>query len=174
MGLQGKKVVVLAEDGHEDLELHYPRLRLEEAGADVTVASVDGEDRESEHGYPCIVDKKINELNASKFDAVLIPGGRKCPDVLRTKDVAKEFIREMDNEGNVIGAICHAAWLPISAGVVEGREMTCYHSIKDDVENAGATYIDSECVVDDNLITARFPPDLPHYCTAIIEALEEQ
>ncbi len=163
------KAVILAEDGYEDLELHYPRLRLEEAGFDVVVASPDGEDKESESGYPCLVDHTVAELNPAAYDVLVIPGGRACPDTLRSKEDVLDFVATLDERGTVIGAICHAAWVAISAGIVSDREMTCYHTIKDDVVNAGASYVDEEVVVDDNLVTSRFPPDLPAFTQALLD-----
>ena len=173
MTLAGKRVVVLAEDGHEDLELWYPYYRLLEEGAEVLIAGHEKRSYVSKHNYPCEVDTTAEGLQAKDFDAVVIPGGEAGPDRLRRHKEILDFVRTMDHEGKVVAAICHAAWVPISAGIVKGRRMTSFWSVKDDCVNAGAKWVDKDCVVDGNLITSRHPDDLPAFCRAIVSALSK-
>lgn len=171
MELAGKKVAVLAEDYYENLELWYPVLRLREAGAQVTIVGPRaGETYKSKEGYPAKSDVAAADVRAADFDAVVIPGGY-APDRLRRYPEILKLVREAFEQGKVVAAICHAAWVPISAGIVRGRTMTCVSAVKDDVINAGAHYVDQEVVVDGNLITSRTPPDLPVFCREIIRAL---
>lgn len=170
--LKGKKVLVLAEDIYEDLELWYPTLRLREEGAQVTVAGPEHKVFKGKHGYPVQAEATFDEVSAEEFDAVVIPGGY-APDRLRRYEKALKIVADMDAAGKTIAAICHAAWVPISAGILEGRTMTCFSAIKDDVVNAGAQYKDEPVVVDRNLITSRKPSDLGVFCRAIIGHLLE-
>lgn len=174
MTLAGKRVVVLAEDGYEDLELWYPTYRLTEEGAEVVVAGHEKRSYASKHGYPVEATMAASSLRAEDFDAVVIPGGVAAPDRMRRHQEVLDFVRAMDEAGKVVAAICHAGWVPVSAGIVKGRTMTSYWSIRDDVANAGAEWVDKETVVDGNLITARVPKDLPAFCRALIWALSHQ
>jgi len=171
--LGGKRVVVLAEDGYEDLELWVPYYRLLEEDAQVLLAGHEMRTYGSKHGYPCEVDATVAELKPKDFDAVVIPGGVAGPDRLRRHDEVLDFVRKMDGASKVVAAICHAAWVPISAGIVKGRRMTSYASVKDDCVNAGAKWVDKECVVDGTFITSRRPADLPAFCRAIVSALSK-
>jgi protease I len=171
MTLAGKKVVVLADDGYEDLELWVPYYRLLEAGAEVVLAAHEKRPYASKHTYPCEVDTTVASLNPDEFDAVVIPGGVQGPDRMRRHREILDFVKRMDESGKVVAAICHAAWVPISAKIVKGRRMTSFSSVRDDCINAGAEWIDQECVVDENLITSRHPDDLPAFCRAIVGAL---
>jgi len=164
-------VAVLIEDGYEDQEFWYPKIRLTEAGANVDIVAREAGVYQSEHGYPAEADIGVEEADSSAYDAVVIPGGRECPDTLRTDDDILDFVRSVHNQSNIVAAICHAGWVPASAGILNGHTATCYHSIKDDIKNAGATYLDQEVVVSDNLITARHPGDLPAFSQAILEHL---
>jgi protease I len=169
--LKGKRIAVLAEELYQELELWYPLLRMREAGAAVKVigtgsASTYG----SKHGYPVAVDAVADDVSADEFDAVIVPGGY-APDRMRRYPALVDFVREMDRQGKVVAAICHAAWVLASAGILSGRRATCFFAIKDDVVNAGASYLDQPVVRDGNLITSRVPDDLPVFCRAIIEAL---
>lgn len=171
MELKGKQIAVLAETSYEDLELWYPLLRLKEAGAKVTVVGMPRvEQYMSKHGYPVRVDAIAAELAPSDFDAVIVPGGF-APDRMRRHQPMLDLVRGVFDAGGVIAAICHAGWVPISAGIVRGKTMTSVSAIKDDLVNAGATWVDEEVVVDGNLITSRTPKDLPAFCRAIIDAL---
>lgn len=171
MTLAGKRVAVLAEEGYEDLELWYPYYRLQEAGADVVLAAHEQRTYRSKHDYPVTAEVEVASLAAEDFDAVVIPGGVAAPDRMRRHAEILDFVREMDADGKIVAAICHAGWVPVSAGIVRGRTMTSYWSLKDDVTNAGGTWVDEETVVDDNLITARVPRDLPAFCRALIGSL---
>lgn len=168
-----KRILILAEEMFEDLELWYPKLRLTEAGYKVMVAGTGQKLYHGKYGYPVEADGNIGRFKASDFDAVIIPGGY-APDRLRRYPSVLKFVKKMNDEGRVIAAICHAAWVPISAGVVKGKKMTCFSAIKDDLVNAGAIYRDTSVVTDGNLISSRMPGDLPDFCKAIISALEKQ
>jgi len=171
MELTGKRVAVLAEDLYEELELWYPALRLREAGAEVTiVCSGSSTTYHSKHGYPATVDAAADDVSADAFDAVVVPGGF-APDRLRRYPAVLDLVRQAFEGGKVVAMICHAAWVPISAGILKGRTATCVPAIKDDLVNAGATYVDQEVVVDGNLISSRRPSDLPAFCRAIIANL---
>lgn len=168
--LTDKKVLVLAEDLYEDLELWYPVLRLREEGAQVVLAGTGKKTFEGKHGYPVTVDSSIQNLTGNDFHAIIIPGGY-APDRLRRHPEVISLVRGMYEQGKVVAAICHAAWIPISAGIVKGKRMTCFASIKDDLVNAGALYEDSEVVRDGRLISSRKPDDLGAFCREIIQAL---
>ena len=167
----GKNVLILAEDHYEDLELWYPKLRLIEEGAKVVVAGTGEKSYKGKNGYPLTVDGSIKDYKAKDFNAVVIPGGW-APDRLRRYKEVLDFVREMHTSGKVVAAICHAGWVLASAGIVKGKNMTCFSAIKDDMVNAGANYSDKEVVVDGNLITSRTPADLPAFCREIIKALD--
>lgn len=171
MELDGRKVAILAEDVYEDPELWYPYYRLQEAGAEVTVVgSGRKEVFESKHGFPVKADVSIHDARAADFDAVVIPGGY-SPDQMRRVPAMVQFVRDIHDAGKPVAAICHAGWMLVSAGVLKGRRATCFISIKDDMVAAGAEYVDASVVVDQNLITSRFPADLPDFLRALIEAL---
>lgn len=171
MDLTGKKVAVLAEDYYENLELWYPVLRLREAAAEVKIVGPKaGESYKSKEGYPAKADLSMDEARAAEFDAVIVPGGY-APDKMRRYPAMLRLVRDAFEQGKVVAAICHAAWVPISAGIVKGKTMTCVSAVKDDVTNAGAHYVDKEVVVDGNLISSRTPSDLPAFCREIIKAL---
>jgi protease I len=168
-----KSVAILAEDDYEDLELWYPYYRLLEAGHEVKVI---GSGRKtvfaSKHGYEVRAEMNASDVDSADFDAVVIPGGF-APDRLRRVPAVNELVRRMFKEGKVVAAICHAPSVLISANVLKGRKVTCFVSIKDDVMNAGARYKDEAVVVDGNLITSRFPADLPEFMKALLRALED-
>jgi protease I len=168
-----KAVAILAEDDYEDLELWYPYYRLLEAGHEVKVI---GSGRKtvfvSKHGYEVRAEMNASDVDSVDFDAVVIPGGF-APDRLRRVPAVNELVRRMFKEGKVVAAICHAPSVLISANVLKGRKVTCFVSIKDDVMNAGARYKDEAVVVDGNLITSRFPADLPEFMKALLRALED-
>ena len=168
--LAGKRILILAAPDFEDLELHYPRLRLMEEGATVVVAGLGERSYTGKRGYPVKVDADVDALRPQDFDAVVIPGGW-APDHLRRSRKVLDLVREMDGRGKPIAAICHAAWVPASAGILRGRTMTSFEAVKDDCIHAGAQWVDRPVVVDRNLITSRFPADLPEFCRALIEAL---
>jgi protease I len=168
--LTGRKVIILAEELYEEMELWYPAFRLEEEGAEVILAGTGARDYTGKHGYPVHVEVDVGHLSADDFDAVIIPGGY-APDQLRRYESVLSLVKHTFHRGGVVAAICHAAWVPISAGIVKGKRATCYYSIKDDLTNAGAEYVDAEVVRDGNLITSRQPSDLAAFCREIIAAL---
>jgi protease I len=170
--LTGKKIAILVETLYEDQELWYPFYRMKEAGAEVHVVGPRKGVFESKHGYPVKADSGADEVKAADFDAVIIPGGY-APDHMRRHKAMVELVRDAVQRGKVVAAICHAGWMLASAGVLKGRKATCYIAIRDDVINAGAEYLDREVVRDGNLITSRFPDDLPAFCRTIITALRE-
>lgn len=173
MELRGKRVAILAENQYEDLELWYPLLRLKEAGAEVSViGSGSAEVHTSKHGYPVKVDARADAVSAGQFDAVIVPGGY-APDIMRRYPAMVQLVREAFQQGKVVAAICHAGWMLVSANVLRGRTATSFHSIKDDLVNAGANWVDRAVVRDGNLITSRTPADLPAFLSAIIGALAE-
>jgi len=169
--LHGKRILMFVDDIYEDLELWYPKLRLMEAGAHVTVAGPEAEQVYSgKHGYPCQADAAIAQMEATDFHGVVIPGGF-APDKLRRDQKVKSLVRQFHESGKLIAAVCHGGWIPISAGVYQGVTVTGSAGIKDDLVNAGAKWEDAPVVVDRHFISSRKPDDLPDFCTAIIEFL---
>lgn len=174
MDLTSKRVAILAENNYEDLELWYPLLRLREEGAHVQVVGMPGvNEYRSKNGYPVRVDVAAESLSPSEVDAVIIPGGY-APDRMRRHQAMLDLVRGVFERGGIIASICHAGWVPISAGIVRGKTMTSFAAIKDDLVNAGATWIDEEVVRDENMISSRTPNDLPAFCRAILDALAER
>lgn len=171
MSLEGKKVAVLAEDLYEDPELWYPYYRLLEAGAQVQIVGPEAKVYESKHGYPVKAEVAASQVSADDFDGIVVPGGF-APDRLRRYPAILDLVRGIDEKGGLVAAICHAGWVPISAGILKGKRATCVSAIKDDLINAGATYLDQAVVVDANLVTSRTPADLPAFLPAIIAVLE--
>ncbi len=172
MELKGKRVAILVEDLYQELEFWYPYLRLKEAGAEVVVLGTGRETYTSKHSYPATADRNVEEASPDEFDAVVIPGGY-APDRMRRYPALVEFVRQMHEGGKIVAFICHAGWVPISAGILRGRTVTSFFAIKDDMVNAGAEWVDREVVRDGNLISSRKPDDLPAFCRTIIEALKE-
>ncbi|TEU12572.1 MAG: type 1 glutamine amidotransferase [Anaerolineales bacterium] len=171
MELKGKRIAILAEDTYQELELWYPLLRMREAGAEVTVVGMPGvREYRSKLGYPVKVDRAVDTVSADGFDAVIVPGGY-APDRMRRHQQMLDLVRGVFERGGIVATICHAAWVPISAGIIKGKRSTCVSAIKDYLINAGATYLDQEVVQDGNLITSRVPRDLPAFCRTIIAAL---
>ena len=172
--LRGMRVAILAETLYEDLELWYPYYRLREEGADVfVVGSGSAEIYQSKHGYPVTVDAEAETVTASQFDAVIVPGGY-SPDHMRRHPSMVKLVREAHEQGKIVAAICHAGWMLASANIVRGRTATSYRSIKDDMVNAGANWVDREVVRDANLVTSRTPADLPAFMRTVIGALRER
>ena len=169
--LNGKKVLMFVDDVYEDLELWYPRLRLIEAGAQVVVAGPErGAKYEGKNGYPCRSDAAISDMNHADFDALVIPGGF-APDRLRRDPKVLELTRNIHKAGKLVAHICHAGWIPISAGIVKGFRVTSTPGIKDDLINAGAQWVDESLVIDRNQVTSRRPDDLPDFCRGILQVM---
>lgn len=175
--LTSRRILIMATDGFEQSELEVPLERLQDAGANIDIASIEMGDitgwDEDDWGDNIEVDLKISDVDIDDFDALVLPGGQINPDLLRVNEAAVSLIRDFAATGKPVAAICHAPWLLIEAGLAKGRRLTCYKSIRTDVANAGATVVDEAVVVDGNIITSRCPDDLPAFCDAIIEALME-
>jgi protease I len=174
--LSGKKVAVLATDYFEEAELTGPVKALKDAGATVEIiAPKSGEIRGLKHvepGQAVKVDKTLDEADPADYDALVLPGGAVNADHLRIEKKAQDFvIKLMDELAKPTAVICHAPWLLVSAGLARGRKLTSYHTIQDDLRNAGANWVDEEVVVDSNLITSRGPDDLPAFNEALITKL---
>lgn len=169
--LDGKRLLCFVGDIYEDLELWYPKLRLEEAGAHVTVAGPEeGVTYKGKHGYPCPSDAAIADMEVDDFHGVICPGGF-MPDKLRRDPKVLSLVREFHEEKKLVAAICHGGWIPISAKVYGGVRVTGSPGIKDDLDNAGAIWEDAEVVVDRHFISSRKPEDLPAFCRAIVHFL---
>lgn len=173
MALNGKRVLIFAEDNYEDLELWYPKLRLIEAGVQITVAGPREKVYKSKHGYPAETDGNVADFNAADFDGVIVPGGW-CPDRLRRYEEVLAFTRDINAAGKLVAAVCHGGWVLVSANVLRGKRCTSVAAIKDDMKNAGAEWVDEPCVVDGNLVSAQVPKDLPAFCREILAVLDRQ
>jgi len=175
--LQGKTVAIVVTDGFEQIELTSPREALQDAGAITKIVSPKREAVQGwnhfEHADMFAVDVPIDDANPDHFDALLLPGGVANPDQLRTNPAVLAFVRSFFAQGKPTGAICHGPWTLIDAGVVKGRRMTSYDSIKMDLKNAGARWVDEEVVVDNGLVTSRTPADLPAFNAKLIEEITE-
>lgn len=167
MSLTGRRACILVGPDFEDLELHYPLLRLLEEGADVKVVGPVKSEYRGKHGTAVTADLAVKECRASDFDLLVIPGGW-APDRLRRNPSIVSFVRDFFNAGKVVASICHGPQILISANVLKGFRLTCSPAIRDDVINAGGIYEDSPVVVDRNLVTSRYPADLPHFSRALI------
>lgn len=170
MELKGKKVLIIAGPDFEDRELFYPQLRLVEAGATVKIAGIGEKSYKGKYGIPVEVNAQCEELAFETFDCVIIPGGW-APDKIRANHAALEIVRHTVKNGGVIASICHGPWVLASADVVRGKKLTSYKNIKDDLVNAGATWVDEEVVVDGNLVTSRNPGDLPAFCRELVKLM---
>ena len=166
-----KKVLILAAEGFEDSELIYPYYRMQEAGFGVSIAGIGEKTYKGKSGVQINCDGDIEDFNPKDFAALIIPGGW-APDKLRRSKTVLDFVKELQKQDKIIAAICHGPQVLISAGVLKNRTLTCVAAIKDDVTNAGAKYLDKSVVVDRNLITSRYPADLPHFCREIVKALK--
>jgi deglycase len=170
--LDDKRALVLAADLFEDVELLYPVHRLAEAGIDVTIAGLSTEPVSGKKGHgPVPVDTTVDRVSAGDFDALVIPGGF-APDKLRRSTAVLDLVRDFHAAGKPVAFICHAGWVPISAGIVKGRRATSVDAIRDDMVNAGVDWVDEPAVVDGNLISARTPADLGPWMKAILAALD--
>ena len=172
MTLENKTILFFAGPLYEDLELWYPKIRLEEEGARTVVAGTGEKTYQGKRGYPLTVDTDVDRIQASDFDGLVIPGGY-APDIMRRSQKLLQLTRDIYQAGKPVAFICHAGWVPISAGIVRGKRGTSVGAIKDDLVNAGMLWEDSPVVVDGNLISSRTPADLPDFMRALIAALEK-
>ncbi|MBL8751478.1 MAG: type 1 glutamine amidotransferase [Planctomycetes bacterium] len=164
-------VLLLVGDDYEDLELHYPRLRLREAGHWPVVAGLAaGATYRGKHGYPCVSDRALQDIDAAAFAGIVLPGGW-MPDKLRRDGRVLDLVRAIDARGGLVASICHGGWIAISAGVVRGRNYTGSLGIKDDLVNAGAAFTDEAVVVDGAHVSSRKPEDLPQFAAAMLRVL---
>ncbi|MBM3737721.1 MAG: type 1 glutamine amidotransferase [Acidobacteria bacterium] len=172
MNLKGKKIAILVDNVYQEMELWVPLYRLQEAGAEtVTVGAVAGQTYTSKLGYPCVAQKSYDQVSAADFDGLIVPGGY-APDHMRRHARCTRLVADINEQGKLVAAICHAGWVLCSAhGMLKGRKVTSFFAIKDDMINAGAEWVDQEVVVDRNLVTSRKPDDLPAFMRACLEVL---
>ena len=176
--LSQARVLMIAADGFETVELFEPKKALEAAGATVTLASIrrdpiqgmKGDINKAETATP---DLTLEEVDPDDYDALVLPGGVANPDKLRLEERALEIVEDFMDDDKIVAAICHAPWLLVEAEVIDGRRLTGYPSIRTDLENAGGDVVDEEVVIDGNLITSRNPDDIPAFNKAIIDALSQ-
>ncbi|ALI98548.1 type 1 glutamine amidotransferase domain-containing protein [Rufibacter tibetensis] len=175
--LSGKKIAILVEKGFEQVELEKPKAALEEAGAETHIISPQSGKVKAwamtDWGKEFEVDRELKSGVASNYDALLLPGGVMNPDYLRANEQAVAFVRSFHEAGKPIAAICHGPWTLIEAGAVQGRKMTSWPSLKTDLTNAGATWVDEEVVTDQGLVTSRKPDDIPAFNKKMIEEFAE-
>jgi protease I len=176
--LQGRKVAILAADGVERVELEQPRRAVQDAGAETQLLSIhEGEiqarNNDIEEAGTFTVEGLVSEASADDYDALILPGGTVNPDQLRVNDDAVNFVRTFFEQGKPVGTLCHGPWTLINAGVVEGRQLTSYPSVRTDLRNAAAEVFDQEVVTDQGLVSSRDPNDLPAFCSKIVEEFAE-
>lgn len=175
--LEGKKVAILATDGVEQSELAEPKRALEDAGARTMIISIkQGQIKGWDHtkwGQNFKVDALVKDADAAQFDALLLPGGALNPDKLRMDRDAVAFVRRFFEEGKPVASICHGPWMLVEAGVAKGKKVTSWPSLKTDLQNAGAQWVDEEVVVDKGLVTSRKPDDIPAFNRKMIEEIGE-
>lgn len=175
--LTGKTVAILATDGFEQVELTEPMEKVKDAGAEVHIVSLaSGEIQGMQHadkGDKFPVDKTVDEVSAADYNGLILPGGVLNPDTLRTNAKAVQFVRDFFVQHKPVSAICHGPWLLAEADVLKGRTITSFASIKTDLMNAGANWVDQEVVVDQGLTTSRDPDDLEAFCKKVVEELRE-
>jgi deglycase len=173
--LKGKKIAILATDGFEQAELTEPRKALDAAGAEtIVIAPKSGEIKGwkfKEWGDSVKVDKTLENANPNEYDALVLPGGVMNPDHLRLEPAAVNFVRQFVSSGKTIAAICHGPWMLLEAGAVSGKTVTSWPSLKTDLKNAGAKWVDQEVAIDGQFITSRKPNDIPAFSRTIIEAV---
>lgn len=172
--LKGMRILLLVGDIYEDLELWYPKLRLEEGGAETVLAGPEaGKSYTGKNGYPCTSEAAIADMNAEDFDGIILPGGF-MPDKLRRDPKVLQLIRDFDAAGKLVAAICHGGWMAISAKVYDGVRVTGSPGIRDDLENAGARWEFTPVVVDRHHVSSRNPADLPDFMRGVFQVLQAQ
>jgi protease I len=176
--LNGMRVAIIASDGFEQVEMTEPRQALQQAGAEtVLIAPKPGQVQGMKHHdkadrFP--VDQTLDQANPDQFDALLLPGGALNADFLRVQPKAQAFVRHFDEQGKPLAVICHAPWLLVSANLVKGRTLTSYHTIQDDIRNAGGNWVDREVVRDRNWVTSRQPSDIPAFNRELLGLFAER
>ncbi|WP_407857547.1 type 1 glutamine amidotransferase domain-containing protein [Enterococcus hailinensis] len=174
MRLENKKVIALVDHDFEDLELWYPVHRVREEGAQVDLVGAEAHKTYiGKYGVPAESDYAFSDIDVADYDAILVPGGW-APDKLRRFSEVISFVQKMEQAEKVIGQICHAGWVLISADILKGKKVTSTPGIKDDMTNAGATWIDTPVVTDGHIVSSRRPPDLPDYMREFIAVLEKK
>jgi protease I len=169
--MPGKKVAIMVDEMYQVLEIWFPYYRLKEAGIEVDlVAAEANKEYHSKGGYPCVSNTSASDADINDYTCMIVPGGF-APDFMRRNQQVIKFANDMVNADKIIASICHGGWLLCSTDVYKGKKATCFMAIKDDIINAGAKYVDEECVIDGNLITSRKPDDLPSFCKAILNKL---
>jgi len=175
--LEGKRVAILATHGFEESELAVPRAKLQKQGIEVHVVAPEaGSIRawaESDWGDDYAVDRRLDDVSEHDYHALMLPGGLFNPDALRQDEKALGFVQAFFQAGKPVGAICHAPWVLINAGGVDGRRMTSYPSVAQDLRNAGAEWVDEQVVVDNGLVTSRKPDDLDAFGSKLVEEIAE-
>ena len=175
--IEESKVLIIATHGFEQSELETPRDQLKDRGAEVHVASLDGEPIKGwdgdDWGRTVPADLKLGDVDLGAYDALVLPGGQINPDILRVEDSVLNAVKTFHDAGKVIAAICHAPWILVEAGVLKGRKATSYKSIKTDVKNAGAEWVDETVVADQGIVTSRNPNDLDAFVSKIVEEVQE-
>ncbi|WP_192822117.1 type 1 glutamine amidotransferase domain-containing protein [Rufibacter sp. LB8] len=175
--LEGKKIAILVEKGFEQVELEKPRQALHDAGAQTVLISPQADKVKAwdstDWGQEFTVDQALKNASAQDFDGLLLPGGVMNPDYLRANEQAVAFVRAFSESGKPIAAICHGPWTLIEAGAVKGRKVTSWPSLKTDLTNAGASWVDQEVVTDQGLVTSRKPEDIPAFNKKMIEEFAE-
>ena len=170
------KILIVATNGFEQSELEGPRDQLKDAGAEVHVASLDGKDIKGwdtdDWGRAVSVDLALSDVKPGEYDALVLPGGQINPDLLRVEEDVLKTVRTFYEAAKPVAAICHAPWILVEAGILNGRKATSYHSIKTDVKNAGADWVDETVVADHGIVTSRNPNDIDNFVKKIIEEVE--
>lgn len=172
--LRGRRIAILAADGVERVELEQPREAVQNAGAQTELLSlnmgdIQARNHDLEEAGTFSVDRTVSDASVEDYDALLLPGGTVNPDKLRINETAVAFVRDFANSGKPIGVICHGPWTMINAGVVRGRTLTSWPSVRTDLRNAGANVVDQEVVMDGNITSSRWPDDLPAFCAAVVQ-----
>ncbi len=172
--LEGRKIAILAADGVEMVEFERPRDAVHDAGGQTELLSlqagdIDARNHDLEPAGTLIAQRAVADASVDDYDGLVLPGGTVNPDKLRKDEAAVNFVRDFVNSGKPVAAICHGPWTLVEAGVVAGRTLTSYASIRTDLRNAGATVVDQQVCIDGNLITSRSPDDLPAFCQAIVD-----
>lgn len=175
--IENARILVVATHGFEQSELEFPRDQLRVKGAKVDVATLDGKAIKgwegSDWGREAEADLSVADAKAADYDAIVIPGGQINPDLLRVEKDVVALVRDFHDTGKVVAAVCHGPWVLVEAGVIKGREVTSYPSIRTDIENAGGKWQDAEVVADTGVVTSRKPEDLKAFVSKIVEEIEE-